>query len=61
MQLKMLSYQEWLKSKEGYETSVTILASNASMYPNRFHIDRQLRLAYEDYKKRNTNESTAKY
>jgi hypothetical protein len=59
--MEILNYQEWLKSEEGYETGAAILAASSSMYPDKFQIDRQLRLAYEDYKKRKANESTTEH
>jgi hypothetical protein len=47
--MKKLSYNEWLKSKIGQEASATILASNSNMYPDIFWINKQLRMAYEEY------------
>jgi prephenate dehydrogenase len=58
--MEALTYNEWLKSKEGYETQATILASNAGMYPDIVYINKKIRMAYEDYKRR-INESTVEH
>ena len=53
--MEILTFQEWLKTEDGYSASATILASSSGMYPNAFEINRQLRIAYEDYKLRIKN------
>jgi hypothetical protein len=51
MMERELTYNEWLKTEDGQNASTAILASSANMYPDIFELNRQLRLAYEDYLK----------
>jgi hypothetical protein len=53
--MEILTFQEWLKTGEGQGIAVAVLASSSGMYPNTFEINRQLRIAYEDYKLRMKN------
>jgi len=58
--MQALTYNEWLRSKEGQQDVSTILASCSSIYPDIFQMSKQLRIAYQEYK-RKFNESKSKY